>query len=173
MTSLGHVQLCFGRLKRGQGELMERTTSFGSQIMPVSTWKTINSAVCRVLACRLGTSIKRCSSTALQHLVSKVASLACKGKLQGHVCGRKRNPSLIWQQIQRHLPVGLVGYVLQWHCSVLCLLAFMLFHFFLLHKPCSRMNLYFGNVKQSSPDLAGVPYTHIKRPLKPGTLYSH
>lgn len=33
------------------------------------------------------------------------------------------------------------------------------------------MNSYFGDVKQSSPDLVMVPYTHIKCPLKPGRVW--
>jgi len=32
------------------------------------------------------------------------------------------------------------------------------------------MNSCFGDVKQSSPDLDAVPYTHMKRPLKPGSV---
>lgn len=70
----------------------------GSQIMPVCTWKTINVSVCRVLACHSGTSTKGYSSTALHHSVSKVTALACKGKLWGHVCGKKKNPWSIWHR---------------------------------------------------------------------------
>lgn len=33
------------------------------------------------------------------------------------------------------------------------------------------LNSYFGDVKQSSPDLAMVPYTHRQCPLKPGRVW--